>query len=161
MSLMNLSLILYIQNPIQGLAQYRQSLSVSSMNEVPVGSWSLVRCQASCSSVDTACLRVTSLFWCLTWLCLLSNGLKDIPCVSYSAGTWLIIWLFACRPKARGLVHVLITAAKKPKRPLWKCYAPIHPQPSNRATLTSLLQKGNTGRTKFLMRNEHIICQQQ
>ena len=141
--------ILYRQNPIQDLAQYRQSLNVSSVNELPVGSWSWVRCQASCSFADVACLRVTSLFWCLTWLCLLSNGLKDIPCVSSSAGTHFTIWLSACRPKARSLVHVWITAAKKPKRTLKDLWPHPPSPPSNRATLTSLLQKGNTGRTYF------------
>ena len=112
-SLMNLPLTLYPWNPTQGLAQYRQSSNVYWMNELPVGSWSRVRRQTLHSFIGVACFRVTPLFWCLTWQCLLPNALKDIPCVSSSGGTWFTTWLSACRPKAYSLVHMLMTYSSK------------------------------------------------
>ena len=126
------------------------------MNELPVGSWSRVKCQTLYFVIGVACLRVTSLFWCLTWQCPLPQGLKDIPCVSSSAETRFMTWLSACRPKVWSLVCVLMT--QKPNR-FWKCCVPIHLQPGNRTTLTALLQKGqaNVGRTDFSMRNEHTL----
>lgn len=63
--------------------------------------------------IGVACLRVTSLFWCLTWQCPLPNGLKDMACVSSSAETQSTTWLSAFRPKVWSLVCVLMTYNSK------------------------------------------------
>lgn len=127
---MNRLLTLHPWLPTHGLAQYRWSSSVYEMNELPVGSWSRVKCQTLYFVTGIACLRVTSLFWCVTWQCPLPNGLKDIPCVSSSAETQFTTWFSAFSSKVWSLVCVLMTNNSKEAKQILKVLC-SHP-PSTR-----------------------------